>query len=69
MENLPQNKYPFKAFCVANGLTAKKISEDCGIAQSTVWAYFQGKRMPNRKNMKILAEKYGLDVYELFINK
>lgn len=64
-----KDKNLFKAFCVANGLTAKKIAEDCGMSVNTVWAYFQGKRTPNKRNMKILAEKYGLDAYELFINK
>lgn len=64
---MTRNGNSFKVFCIANGLTAKKIAEDCGIPQSTIWSYYQGKRTPSKKNMKLLAEKYGLDVYELFI--
>lgn len=64
---MAEDKKRFKAFCAANGLTAKKISEDLGISISTVWAYFQCKRTPNNKIMKALVEKYGIDVYECFL--
>ena len=60
-------KKSFKAFCVENGLTARKIEEDCGISRSTIWSYFQGQRVPSRKNMKVLSEKYGINVYEFFM--
>jgi transcriptional regulator with XRE-family HTH domain len=67
--NIPDGAKAFKAFCVANNLSAKKIAEDCGVPIGTVYSYFQGTRTPGRKNMKVLSEKYGLNVYDLFINK
>ena len=62
----------FKAFCVANGLTARMVAEKCGISRFTVLAYFQGKRTPNRKTMLILEEQYkeyGFNPYEIFFKK
>ena len=62
-----KKKNLFKLFCIANGLTAKQVAEDCGLSTGTVWAYYQGTRSPSKRTMKVLAEKYGIDPYKFFL--
>lgn len=46
----------FKLWCIENGYTAKKIEELTGISRRTIWAYFQGHRVPTRANERKLKE-------------
>ena len=50
----------FKLWCIANGYTAKKVSELTGISTQSIYAYYQGARVPNRKTEAILKEKLGI---------
>lgn len=50
----------FKLWCIANGYTARKIEEITGIGYKNIYAYWQGNRLPTRKNEKILKEKLGI---------
>lgn len=62
----------FKLFCLSKGYTARKLSEEVEektgvkIAVSTVFAYFQGARTPNKQNMDALVSVLGDEVLGTF---
>lgn len=68
MTKLPVWSIKLKKHCAKKGLTAKKVSELTGLSKPTIDSYFQGKQKPKDDNKKLLAEKIGLDVYEIFFN-
>lgn len=55
----------FKAFLAAHDYTARKVSEETGIAVSTINSYLQGQRVPREDNKRLLKERIGFDIYKV----
>ena len=59
----------FRNFCYNHDLKAKDLSEMLDQSVSTIYKYWSGKiAIPDDKK-KILEEKAGLDIYEIFYSK
>lgn len=56
----------FRKWCKENKLTAAVVAERIGCTKRTVYAYFQGERLPNRRTEKRMQEVLGIDTREMF---
>lgn len=61
---MPKTK--FRAWCNDQGLTSKAVAEILGISKQAVDSYFQGRRKPSRRTMKLMEEKLGIDTRRMF---
>lgn len=59
----------FRKFCHNNDLRAKDLAEMLDQSISTIYKYWAGKIAVPDDKKKILAEKTGLDIYEIFYNE
>lgn len=68
LANRPVSAIKFRKFCYNNDLQAKDLAEMLDQSVSTIYKYWSGRiAIPDDKK-KILAEKTGLDIYEIFYN-
>lgn len=58
----------FQKFCIEQGYTAQDVANLVGISKYTVYAYYRGERLPNRRTMKKMDEAFGIDTSKLFEN-
>lgn len=68
-ENKPVSAIKFRNFCFNNDLQAKDIAEMLHIGTATVYKYWAGLITVPDENKKILEQKAGLDIYEVFFNE
>ena len=68
-KDLPIYSIKLKRFRQSKGLNQKEFAELVGITEISVSSYERGARRPKDKTMRIMAEKTGLDIYEVFFNE
>ena len=56
----------FREYCREHNLTAAKVAEMIGCSKYTVYAYFRGERLPNRRTMKKMEKALKIDTREMF---
>ena len=67
--NRPISAIKFRKFCYNNDLKAKDLAEMLGQSVWTIYKYWDGTiAIPDDKK-KILEEKAGMDIYEVFYRK
>ena len=67
--NRPISAIKFRKFCYNNDLKAKDLAEMLDQSVSTIYKYWRGViAIPDDKK-KILEEKAGLNIYEIFYNE
>lgn len=59
----------FRNFCSNNDLKAKDLAEMLDQSVSTIYKYWSGRIAVPDDKKKILEEKAGLDIYEVFYRK
>ena len=59
----------FRNFCSNNDLKAKDLAEMLDQSVSTIYKYWSGRIAVPDDKKKILEEKAGLDIYEIFYRK
>ena len=59
----------FRNFCINNDLKAKDLAEMLDQSVSTIYKYWSGRIAVPDDKKKILEEKAGLDIYEIFYRK
>jgi transcriptional regulator with XRE-family HTH domain len=67
--NRPISAIKFRKFCYNNDLRAKDLAEILDQSVSTIYKYWNGKISVPDDKKKLLAEKTGLDIYEIFYNE
>ena len=67
--NRPVSAIKFRKFCYNNDLQAKDLAEMLDQSVSTIYKYWSGRIAVPDDKKKILAEKTGLDIYEIFYNE
>ena len=67
--NRPVSAIKFHKFCRNNDLSAKDLAEMLDQSVSAIYKYWNGKITVPDDKKKILAEKTGLDIYEVFYNE
>lgn len=66
MEEEKVYKTKFKQYCVENHLRAADVADEVGCSVKSIYAYMQGYRLPNRRTMKVMERKLGIDTREIF---
>lgn len=59
-------KTKFRAWCAEHNLTAADVAQILGISKQAVDSYFQGRRLPSRRTMKLMEERLGIDTRRMF---
>jgi len=47
------------------GKSLRKVAEECGVAQSNLSRYYSDSKVPDAKNLNMLALYFGVEFYEL----
>lgn len=68
-KDLPIYAIKLKRFRLSKGLSQKDFADIVGVSEISVSFYERGVRRPKDKTMQIMAEKTGLDIYEVFFNE
>ena len=68
-KDLPIYAIKLKRFRLSKGLNQKEFAELIGASEISISSYERGTRRPKDKTMRIMAEKTGLDIYEVFFNE
>lgn len=68
-DNKPVSAIKFRNFCFNNNLQAKDIANMLHLRTATVYKYWAGLIAVPDENKKILEQKAGLDIYEIFFNE
>lgn len=63
---LKRCKNNFQRFCYERELTVEQIAELLGISKYTVYAYWRGVRLPNRRTMKRFEDVFKTDANKVF---
>lgn len=67
--NKPISAIKFRNFCHNKELRAKDLAEMLGVSTGAVYKYWEGKIAVPDDKKKILEEKTGLNIYEIFYNE
>lgn len=59
-------KNNFQRFCYERELKVEQVAELLGISKHTVYAYYRGARLPNRRTMKRFKEVFKTDPEKVF---
>lgn len=62
----PDSAIKFRNFCFNKKLSATDIAEALYLRTATVYKYWSGDIAVPDENKKILEEKFGLDIYDIF---
>lgn len=68
-KDLPIYAIKLKRFRQSKGLNQKEFADLIGVSEISISFYERGIRRPKDKTMRIMAEKTGLDIYEVFFNE
>lgn len=68
-KDLPIYAIKLKRFRLSKGLNQKEFADLVGIAEISVSSYERGARRPKEKTMRIMADRTGLNIYEIFFNE
>ena len=59
-------KTPFKKWCIDNHLRGADVAKELGCSVKSVYAYMQGYRLPSRRTMRAMEEKFGINTRDIF---
>lgn len=54
-----------RAYLELTGMTQTELARRMNVSQPTVWAWLNGKGMPNVPNIRLLSEVTGISVEDL----